>query len=56
MSGLPSSPDPGPNARLAGMSISIWDDLDPVAKRDALRKIATTERVAYSPEAMWISG
>ena len=54
MSGLLSSPDPGPNARLAGMSISIWDDLDPVAKRDALRKIATTERVAYSPEAMWI--
>ena len=36
------------------VEISIWDDLDPVAKRDALRKIATTERVAYSPEAMWI--
>lgn len=36
------------------VEISIWDDLDPVAKRDALRKIATTERVAYSPEAIWI--
>lgn len=36
------------------VEISIWDDLDPVAKRDALRRIATTERVAYSPEAVWI--
>ena len=50
----PVKPLPAPGARLAAVEISIWDDLDPVAQRDALRKIATTERVAYSPEAVWV--
>ena len=34
--------------------ISTWDDLDPVARRDALRGLAATERVAYTPEGVWV--
>jgi cytochrome P450 len=34
--------------------ISTWVDLDPVARRDALRGLAATERVAYTPEGVWV--
>ena len=32
----------------------MWADLDPLSKRDALRKMATTERVAYAPEGVFV--
>jgi cytochrome P450 len=34
--------------------ISTWVDLDPVARRDALRGLAATERLAYTPEGVWV--
>jgi len=34
--------------------ISTWVDLDPVARRNALRGLAATERLAYTPEGVWV--
>jgi cytochrome P450 len=34
--------------------ISTWVDLDPVARRDALRGLAATERLVHTPEGVWV--
>ena len=36
------------------VEISTWLDLGPVARRDALRELATIERTAQTPEGVWI--
>jgi cytochrome P450 len=34
--------------------ISTWVDLDPVARREALRGLAATDRLAHTPEGVWV--